>query len=192
MRKLRIGPVLEVVRAWPEVAGPLVSKHLQAVRFGGGILWVRAEQSVWAHQLTFLRPELLEKFEAKLGKQVVVDIRLSLASPGPGEPAPPPAISLPVPPPGRSSGPPPTVPVVELPPEQVAAIEARAAEHIKNPDLARRWVQMELRVRGAQLGRRQLGQQGCRSCGVPHPGPGDLCPVCYRQSLPPADPNRPI
>ncbi len=193
VRRLRIGPVLQVVKAWPQVAGPLISKHLQAVRFVDGTLFVRAEQSVWGHQLTFLRPELLKKFEAELGKPIVKDIRLTVVAPGPGEVALPPAGGIPFGNPATGApAAPRTVPVVALPPEEVAAIEARAAEHIKNPALAKRWAQLEARVRGAQLGRRQLGQLPCKTCGVPHPGPGDLCLVCYRQAIPPVDPMRQI
>lgn len=162
------------MKAWPAVAGPLVSVHLEAVRFAGGILWVRAEQSVWAHQLTFLRPELLRRLEEALGPDVVTDLRLTTSRPpGPGS-------SPPGQDPGDAAPRPPRF--AELPGQELAAIEARAAEHIRDPELARRWARLEARIRGVQLARRRAGERPCERCGVPQPGPGRLCPVCRNRS----------
>jgi len=188
-RQFQLGPALQVLKAWPEIAGPLVSAQLKAVRFAEGILWVRAEQSVWGHQLTFLRPELLRKLENALGKPLVQDIRLTtarpaadmVAAPEPGAQAPPP--------PGAVASRP--VEFAELSPAELADIEARASEHIRDPELAKRWARLEARIRSAQLAHKQAGRPSCLKCGLAHPGPGKLCPVCFARSRPSIAPGAP-
>ncbi len=230
VRGLEVGPALQVLGAWPRVAGALVAQHLQAVRFVDGTLFVRAEQSVWSHQLTFMRPDLLRNYAEVLGKPTVRDIRLTMAAPAaPGQAAaPPPAgyIRGYVPGagpsartgagagpsagtgagpdagpgagtgaggggavagrPGEYNGP---VRFAQLPQDEVAAIEARAAEHIKDPELAKRWAKLEERIKSAQLARKLAGEKACEKCGVRHPGKGRLCPICDIEGKPPISPG---
>ncbi|MBM3274293.1 MAG: DUF721 domain-containing protein [Candidatus Sericytochromatia bacterium] len=188
-RRFNVGPTLAVIKAWPRVAGEVVAKNLQPVRFVEGVLWVRSDQSVWSHQLTFLRPDLLARYEAELGRKIVDDIRLTVSAPvsdapgfGPGkksdgEEGP------------RLAGGP---PVADLSADELAAIEARAAEHIRDPKLRARWSKLEAVMRATQRGRKQAGQAACTACGLSHPGPGKFCPVCYGRSLKPPDPMRPL
>jgi hypothetical protein len=188
-RRFNVGPTLAVMKAWERVAGEVVAKNLQPVRFVDGVLWVKSEQSVWSHQLTFLRPELLARYEAELGRRIVEDVRLTVSAP---------IADVPVFGPGRKAeheegphlagGP----PLANLSAEELAAIEARAAEHIRDPKLRARWIKLEAAMRATQRGRKQAGQAACAACGLPHPGPGKLCPVCYGRSLKPPDPMRPI
>lgn len=190
MRGMEVGPTLQVLTAWARVAGPLVADHLRAVRFSDGTLFVRADQGVWAHQLTFLRPELLRKYEEVLGRQVVRDIRLTSAPPAaPGQASGLPGRSADTAARGRHGGPGGAPRFAALPAEEIAEIEARAARHIRDPELATRWARLEARIKSAQLARRLAGQKACRKCGVCHPGAGPLCPVCEIETKPPIVPG---
>lgn len=193
MRGMEVGPMLHVLTQWPRVAGPLVSAHLQAVRFANGTLFVRAEQSVWSHQLTFLRQDLLRKYEEVLGKPVVQDIRLTTAQPAaPGLAAPAPSSPSRGAPMAPAPGTADRAPrFAELTEAELAEIETRASRHIKDPELARRWAKLEARMRSAQLARKLAGEKTCEKCGVRHPGKGPLCPVCDIEAKPPIVPGLP-
>jgi len=52
---------------WPEIAGEQIAAVAQAEAVRGGTLIVRAKSSVWANELTFYKPELLKKLNARLG-----------------------------------------------------------------------------------------------------------------------------
>ncbi|MGH7255578.1 MAG: DUF721 domain-containing protein [Nitrospirales bacterium] len=61
---------------WPEVAGERVAAHTRpdSIRFKK--LYLIAENSVWLHQLTFLKPMLLNKINAAAGREVVTEVVL--------------------------------------------------------------------------------------------------------------------
>jgi predicted nucleic acid-binding Zn ribbon protein len=66
------------VTLWPEVAGPKTAEHTYAIEVDGVTLVVAADSSAWLTQLKFLRPQLLKKLNARLGKGLVSDIRFVL------------------------------------------------------------------------------------------------------------------
>lgn len=70
----------EVVTAWEEIVGERIAgeTHAEAVR--GHTLFVRAESPVWAQELEFLKPEILKKIRARVGRGVVSDIRFRTGS----------------------------------------------------------------------------------------------------------------
>lgn len=64
-----------ILASWPEIVGPEIAKHSQALGLRDGVLWVRAEGSVWAQELNLLKPRIRELLEEKLGKGSVKDVR---------------------------------------------------------------------------------------------------------------------
>jgi len=64
-----------ILASWPEIVGPEIAKHSQALALRDGVLWVRAEGSVWAQELSLLKPRIRELLEEKLGKGSVKDVR---------------------------------------------------------------------------------------------------------------------
>lgn len=164
----RLGPALDVLAAWQRVAGPVVGAHIEPVRFAGGTLWVTADQAVWSHQLTFLRPDLLTRYEAEMGRRIVEDIRLTTYVPirGASWSAPPKPPTFVQPPAGSLS------------PAEEATIAKDAAARIRNPELAERWAAIEMRIKANQAGRKKAGMRKCRACGMSHLGPAMLCAVC--------------
>ena len=149
MRRPGLVEAARVVAVWPEVAGPTMTGNLEPVRFVSGTLWVRPAASVWAQELPFLVPRLLEGFARLLPDVPVTAIR-AVVAPGRGRRGEGP------PPEGMSLGPAPTavapaLPLPELPPGLEAAIRARAAETIRSPALASRWADIEILLRRRQL-----------------------------------------
>jgi len=65
------------VAIWPEVVGERTAAATRADRAADGILYVTCRDSVWAQQLHFLRPVIIEKLNERLGASVVSEIRLS-------------------------------------------------------------------------------------------------------------------
>jgi predicted nucleic acid-binding Zn ribbon protein len=56
----------KVLALWPSIAGPALSELTEAERLEDGVLFVRAADSVIAHQLTYLRHEFIQRYHDKL------------------------------------------------------------------------------------------------------------------------------
>jgi predicted nucleic acid-binding Zn ribbon protein len=78
VKKLKLQKVLAVqpaVTIWPEVVGEKVARHTRARYVESSTLVVAVSSSVWMTQLTYLRPRILQKLAARLGKDLITDIR---------------------------------------------------------------------------------------------------------------------
>jgi predicted nucleic acid-binding Zn ribbon protein len=60
---------------WPEIAGQKIAEETEAIRVDGDTLVVRVQKAAWRQQLSFLRMELVEKLNSKIGKGYIKDIR---------------------------------------------------------------------------------------------------------------------
>lgn len=67
------------VTCWSQIVGTRISRHAQAEAISNGELTVRVDSHVWIQELTFLKPELIEKLNQELGSTTVRDIRFLLA-----------------------------------------------------------------------------------------------------------------
>jgi predicted nucleic acid-binding Zn ribbon protein len=65
----------DVLASWPEIVGPEIARHSEAIALKDGVLWVRAEGSVWAQELSLLKPRIQQRLEEKLGAGSVRDVR---------------------------------------------------------------------------------------------------------------------
>lgn len=61
----------EVLEAWPKIAGPRIAEHVRAVDVDEGTLLLAADHPAWRQELGMLFPELLKKFAAAHGSDVV-------------------------------------------------------------------------------------------------------------------------
>lgn len=75
---------------WPSIVGESIAAHTQPQRLRFRKLYVIVENSVWMHQLTFLKPALLEKIQARAGTDIVTDLifRLGIVTAAAAPPAP--------------------------------------------------------------------------------------------------------
>ena len=60
---------------WREVVDERVGRQSEAVNISNGTLHVKTLGSTWAQQLTYLKKEIIAKFNQKAGQEVIKDIR---------------------------------------------------------------------------------------------------------------------
>jgi predicted nucleic acid-binding Zn ribbon protein len=78
VKRLKLQDTLAVqpaVNRWPEIVGDKVARHTHARSVDGKTLIVAVSSPVWMTQLTFLKPRILEKIAARIGKGLITDIR---------------------------------------------------------------------------------------------------------------------
>lgn len=77
-------------KRWVELVGPVVAAHAQPTSLRAGVLRIRADSPVWAHEIGYLTDEIKRKANAALGTGAVAEVRVWNA---PGEAsAPSPAV----------------------------------------------------------------------------------------------------
>ena len=67
---------------WAAVVGPTIARHAQPRRLRRGVLVVDVDGPDWMHQLGFMKRELRERLNERLGRAVVRDLFFVLASDG--------------------------------------------------------------------------------------------------------------
>src|SRR5207249_2976245 len=63
---------------WVEVVGPTVARHARPQRLGRGVLVVAVDSPGWMQELQFLKHDLRERLNARLGRRAVRDLFLVL------------------------------------------------------------------------------------------------------------------
>lgn len=64
-----------VILLWPQAVGERIAARTRPYLFREGILFVAANSSVWAQELSLVKNSLIKKMNECLGKEVVRDIR---------------------------------------------------------------------------------------------------------------------
>lgn len=72
-----------VLAKWPQIVGPDVAAHTEAVSFEEGVLTVRADSTAWRTQLEYMTSTILGQIEQEVGAKVVTQLRLA----GPSTPS---------------------------------------------------------------------------------------------------------
>ncbi|MDP9067702.1 MAG: DUF721 domain-containing protein [Actinomycetota bacterium] len=67
---------------WHEVVGLDVASHAEPTSLRGGVLRLRADSPVWAHEIGYLSEEIKQRANQHLGRAVVTEVRVWSA---PGE-----------------------------------------------------------------------------------------------------------
>lgn len=67
---------------WPAIAGERIAAHTRPDQIRFKKLYLIVENSVWLHQMTFLKPALLEKIAEAAGGQLVSDLVLRVGEVG--------------------------------------------------------------------------------------------------------------
>ena len=63
---------------WPGVVGPVLARHARPERLRRGVLVVAVDSAEWMQELQFLKHELRERLNVRLGRPVVRDVFLVL------------------------------------------------------------------------------------------------------------------
>lgn len=64
--------------SWKEVVGPTIGQLTEPVGMDRGMLWVWVKNSSWMQQLFFMRHEVLQTIQEKMGNKNVKAIRFTL------------------------------------------------------------------------------------------------------------------
>ena len=65
----------KLLTVWDNIVDERIRKHTQAIKIRQRVLYVAASSATWAQQLTFLKNELINKFNQQAGSEVIRDIR---------------------------------------------------------------------------------------------------------------------
>jgi len=68
-----------VLSIWEEVVGPRIAANAKPVAYRDSKLFVRVATTIWMHELSFTKGEVLRKLNERLGERVIEDIVFSLA-----------------------------------------------------------------------------------------------------------------
>jgi len=72
--------LLKLQNGWAGIVGGNVADHSEPVRVARKTLTVRVDHPAWMHELTFLKPQMLQRIAACLSSGLVNDIRFELGS----------------------------------------------------------------------------------------------------------------
>lgn len=66
----------QAVQLWPEVVGRKIANISQAEKIDGKILFIKVKNDSWRNELVFLKKDIIERLNKRIGKKVVEDLRL--------------------------------------------------------------------------------------------------------------------
>ena len=74
-------PLASIQRLWPSVVGDVIAAETEPVAERGGTVTVSCRSAVWAQELTFMAPDLVQRLNEALGSSRVVELRCRAIGP---------------------------------------------------------------------------------------------------------------
>jgi predicted nucleic acid-binding Zn ribbon protein len=68
--------IVRIAERWEAAVGPEVARHCRPTSLRGGTLEASVDTSVWCHELSLQRPQILEALRRELGDAAPSDLRL--------------------------------------------------------------------------------------------------------------------
>ncbi|MFQ5601782.1 MAG: DUF721 domain-containing protein [bacterium] len=65
----------ELLRNWSSLMGEKISKVTEVEKVVDGILFIKVVNSIWRNELFYMKRELLQIIEKKIGQNIINDIR---------------------------------------------------------------------------------------------------------------------
>lgn len=72
-------PIAQIQREWEGVVGPAIAAECSPVSERGGVVTVVCGSAVWAQELTFMAPDLVERINAALPVPRVTELKCRAA-----------------------------------------------------------------------------------------------------------------
>ena len=63
---------------WDQIVGPLLARHAQPVRLRRGVLVISVDSGEWMHELQYLKHDLKDRLNQRLGRAAIRDVYLVL------------------------------------------------------------------------------------------------------------------
>ncbi|MFO7818699.1 MAG: DUF721 domain-containing protein [Halanaerobacter sp.] len=70
----------QILNTWSQVIGEEIKEHTEAKYFDRGTLFVNVDNSSWAHQLLFMKENLITKINKKLKEELLREIRFKVGN----------------------------------------------------------------------------------------------------------------
>jgi len=70
-----------LMQAWPQIVGPQIAAHAAPTEVRANTLRVVVDSSTWLHELTLLKPILIEKLRRSSGGAIVRDVLFTIGNP---------------------------------------------------------------------------------------------------------------
>jgi predicted nucleic acid-binding Zn ribbon protein len=70
--------LVRIWHLWNEAVGEVIARNARPGAFKGKLLLVNVSSSTWAHQLQFLKIEIIKKVNDALGKELVEEIKFKI------------------------------------------------------------------------------------------------------------------
>lgn len=154
---------------WPEAAGPEIAAVSIAQTVRGGVLFVCVKSAAWASELSFYKPELIDRINRAMGTASITDIHFKIGSaaafkkPLPSEDIRPTEESL-----------------ASIRPDGPMAAISKRSSGIKDEEADGKVRRVSARVAKMIAWKKEHGWRPCKSCGALFEPAvkGDICPVC--------------
>jgi predicted nucleic acid-binding Zn ribbon protein len=65
---------LNVVRAWPQIAGAALADNTECTRVDEGVLYVRVPSAPWRQEISFMKQQLISRIRSETGCMTIKDI----------------------------------------------------------------------------------------------------------------------
>ncbi len=66
----------QAINFWPQIVGDKIARVTKAEKVEHQILFVKVSNDSWRNELFYLKREIIEKLNAKIGQKIIKDIRL--------------------------------------------------------------------------------------------------------------------
>ncbi len=70
--------MIKIWDCWEDAVGKDISENAKPAAFKGDILLVHVNSSPWMHHLQFLKQEIIEKVNSKMGKEMVSELKFKI------------------------------------------------------------------------------------------------------------------
>lgn len=70
---------------WNSVVGDGIARHAQPQQIRAMVLWVTVSSSAWMQQLEFMKRQIVDRLNERIGEQVINDIRFRIGEVGRSE-----------------------------------------------------------------------------------------------------------
>lgn len=166
-RRVRQSAAMHV---WAEVVGRDIARNAWPSSVRDGVLHVRAANHAWVQTLHLMRAQIVDALNARLGEQVLNDIRITASGPR----------TRAVPAGGADAGEIPRQPLPPLTREERERLRDLAAP-IEDGELRARVMRAAAGLIRLRRLRETQGWRACRRCGHRFRGRGHTCPACTRR-----------
>lgn len=66
----------QAINFWPHIVGEKIARVTKAEKVERQILFVKVNNDSWRNELFYLKKEIIDKLNAKIGRTIIKDIRL--------------------------------------------------------------------------------------------------------------------